>query len=67
MPLAPPDLDTNAQACLAATQTPSGKKSEEIEEIARSSMEPVAVDVIKTIDPMVTLRARGNPSRNLLI
>ena len=26
-----------------------------------------SVDVIKTIDPMVILRARGNPSRNLLI
>ena len=30
-------------------------------------MAPVAVDVIKTMDPMVILRARGNPSRNLLI
>ena len=30
-------------------------------------MAPVAVDVIKTTDPMVILRARGNQSRNLLI
>ena len=30
-------------------------------------MAPVAVDVIKTIDPMVIIRSRGNPSRNLLI
>ena len=30
-------------------------------------MAPVAVDFIKTINPMVILRARGNPSRNLLI
>ena len=67
LPLAPHDHDTNNQACLAATQTPSGKKSEEIEEIARASMVLVAIDVIKTIDPMVILRARGNPSRNLLI
>ena len=67
LPLAPPDDDTNTQAFLAATQTPSGKKSEENEEIARASMAPVAVDVIKTIDPMVILRARGNQSRNLLI
>ena len=36
-----------------------GDKSEEIEEIARASMALVAVDVIKTIDPMVILRARG--------
>ena len=28
LPLAPPDHDTNAQACLAATQTPLGTKSE---------------------------------------
>ena len=67
LPLAPPDHDTNTQTCLAATRTPSGKMSEQIEEIARSSMEPVAVDLIKTIDPMVILRARGDPSKNLLI
>ena len=46
---------------------PSGKKSEETEEIDRASMEPVAVDFIRTSDPMVILRARGRPSRNLLI
>ena len=67
LPLAPPDHDTNTQACLATTQTPSGKKSEEIEDIARASMAPVSVDVIRTTDPMVILRARGNQSRNLLI
>ena len=42
LPLAPPDHDTNTQACLAATQPPSGNKSEEIEEIARASMATVA-------------------------
>ena len=30
-------------------------------------MAPAAVDVIKMIDPMVILRAQGNPSMNLLI
>ena len=67
LPLAPPDHDTNAQACLAATQTPSGTKLEEIEEIDRASMAPVAVDIIRTTDPMVILRAQGRPLRNLLI
>ena len=67
LPLAPPDQNTNAQACIAATQTPSGTKSEEIEEIARASMAPVAVDAIRTTDPMVILRSQGRPSRNLLI
>ena len=67
LPLAPPDHDTNTEACLAATRTPSGNKSEEIEEIARASMAPVAVDAINTIYPMVILRARGGQSRNLLI
>ena len=37
---APPDHNTNAQACLSATQTPFGIKSEEIEDISRTSMEP---------------------------
>ena len=66
-PFSPPDHDTNTQACLAATQTPSGTKSEEIEEIARASMAPVAVDVTRTTDPMFILREQGIPSRNLLI
>ena len=30
-------------------------------------MAPVVIDVIKTMDPMVILRARGSQSRNLLI
>ena len=30
-------------------------------------MAPVAVDVIKNIDPMVILRSQGIPSRNLFI
>ena len=67
LPLAPPDHDTNTQACLTATQTPSGTKSEETEEIGRASMAPVAVDGIRTTNPMVILRAQGRPSRNLLI
>ena len=67
LPLAPPDHDTNTQACLAASQTPSGKKADEIEDIARASMAPVVIYVIRTTDPMVILRARGNQSRNLLI
>ena len=53
LPLSPPDHDTNAQACLAATQTPSGTKSEKPEEIARDYMEPVAVKAIRTTDPLI--------------
>ena len=62
--LAPPDHDTNTQACLAANQTPLGTKSEEI---ARAYMESVAVDAISTTDPMVIFREKGRSSRNLLI
>ena len=40
LPLSPPDHNTNAQACIAATQTPSRTKSEEIEEIAKAYMAP---------------------------
>ena len=67
LPLAPPDHNTNTQSCLAVTQTPLGTKSEEIKQIARASMAPVAVDAIMTTDPMVILRAQENQSRNLLI
>ena len=57
--LAPPDHDIKAQVCLAATQTPSGKKSEEIEEIARVSMAPGEVEAKGTADSMIILRAKG--------
>ena len=67
LPLAPPYHNTNAQACLAATQTPSGTTLEGIEEIARASMSPVAVKAISTTEQMVFLRAMGISSSNLLI
>ena len=67
LPLAPPDHDTNAQACLAATQTPLGKKSEQIEDISRTSMANGEVKAIRTTEPMVTLRSKGRSSRNILI
>ena len=67
MPLDPPDRETNAQACLAGTQTPSGRESEEIEEIARDFMAPGEVKAIRTTESMVILRAKGRSSRNLII
>ena len=67
LPLDTPDHDTNTQACLSASQTPSGNKSDEIEDIARASMAPVVIDVIRTTDPMVIFRARRNESRKLMI
>ena len=67
LPLAPPDHDTNTQGCLAATQTPSGTKSDKTEEIAMAYMAPVEVDTISKTDPMVILREQGRPSMNLLI
>ena len=67
LPLSPPDHDTNTQACLVATQTPPGKKSEETEDISRASMTPGQVKAISTTDPMVILREKGESSWNLLI
>ena len=67
LPLAPPDHDTNAQAYLVATQTLSGTKSEETEDIYRAYMAPIAVEAIRTTDSMAILRAKGVSSRNLLI
>ena len=63
----PPDHDTNAQGCLAATQTPSGVKSKEIENISRAYMAPGEVESNRNTDPMVILRSKGGSSRNLLI
>ena len=67
LPLAPPDNGTNTQGCLAATQTPSGMKSEEIENISRAPMATGEVEGVRTTEPMVILRAKGRSSRKLLI
>ena len=67
LPLSPPDHETNTQACITENQTPSGKKSEEVEDISRASMAPVAVEAIRMTDPMVVLREKGRSSRNLFI
>ena len=67
LPLSPPDHETNTQACITANQTPLGKKSEEVEDISRTSMALVAVEAIRMNDPMVVLPAKGRSSRNLFI
>ena len=67
LPLAPPDYDTNVQSCLAATQNPSGTKSEEIEAIYRAYMAPGEFKATRTTDPIFILREKGGSSRNLLI
>ena len=67
LPLAPPDQDTNTQACLTATQTLSRKKYEEIKEIDRASTASGEVEATRTTGPMVVLREKGGLSRNLLI
>ena len=62
LPLASPNHDTTVQACLAAIQTPSGTKSEEIEYIYRASMAPEEVEAISTTDPMVKVKIIEEPS-----
>ena len=51
--LAPPDHNNYAQACLGSTQTPSGTKSEETEEISRASMAPGQVEATRRTETMV--------------
>ena len=67
LPLLPPDYNTNAQACIAATQTPSGTKSEEIEDIARASMAHGEVESIRNTEPMCILIEKVGLWINLLI
>ena len=40
LPLYPPDKGTKHQACLAATQTPNGKKADDVEPIAKYRIAP---------------------------
>ena len=52
VPLTPPNDDTKNHDFLAAAQTPKGQKAEEIKVIARASIFPEDVVVIRTTDPM---------------
>ena len=65
-PLTPPNMITNTQACVASIQT----SSKGINQIAEDTLAPIQLQVTRTNDPMVIIRAKGStqqPSRNILL
>ena len=68
-PLQPPssDLQYAAHACTSSLQCASGKKAVELEYIRREVMAPVAVEISRTSEEYVVLRAKLDTTRNLLI
>ena len=60
---------STSKPVLQQPKLPKGKKIEEIKVIARASIAPEDVVVIRKNDPMVVLREKGNvgASRNLLL
>ena len=69
LPLSPPDIGTNHQACLAGTQQSNKDKVDDIGGISKSSIVPIDMEEVSTTDPMVILREKRScrASRNLLI
>ena len=66
LPLMPPNMITNTQACVASIQT----SSKGINQIAEDTLAPIQLQVTRTNDPMVIIRAKGStqqPSRNILL
>ena len=59
LPLSPPDLATNTQACTAYIQLSSGSKAEEINNISRHIVALIALQVTRTYDPMFVLQTLG--------
>ena len=66
LPLSPSNMITNTQACVASVQT----SSKVINQISEDTLAPIKLQVTRTNDPMVIIRAKGStqqPSRNILI
>ena len=66
LPLSPPNIITNTQAMVASAQT----SSKGFNFIAEDTVAPIQLEVTRTDDPMVIIRAKGSthqPSRNILL
>ena len=66
LPLSPPNMITNTQACVASVQT----SSKFINQIAEDTLAPIKLQVTSTNEPMVIILAKGStkqPSRNILL
>ena len=66
LPLSPPNMITNTQAMVASVQT----SSKGINQISEDTLAPIELQVTRTNDPMVIIRAKGStqkPLRNILL
>ena len=66
LPLSPPNMLTNTQACVASVQT----SSKVINHISEDTLAPIQLQVTRTNEPMVIIRANGStqkPSINILL
>ena len=66
LPLSPPNMITNTQAMAASVQT----SSKGINCIAEDTVAPIQLQVTRTNEPMVIIRAKGSnqqPPRNILL
>ena len=69
LPLRPPKLTKNTQACAASIQVSYWAKAEEINNISLQTVSPIKLQVTSTDDPMVVLRVKGTQqsSRNMIL
>ena len=58
LPISQSKKVTNHQACLVGTKTSKGWKSDDIELIANSIIEPAEVQEIRTTEPMIIIRGK---------
>ena len=66
LPLSPPNMPTNTQACVSSVQT----SSKVVNHISEDTLAPIQLQVKRTNYPMVIIRAKGStqqPSRNILL
>ena len=69
LPLSPPDLTTNNQACADYIQVSSEAKAEEVNNISCQTIAPIKLKVTRTDDPMVVLWSNSmqQSSRNIIL
>ena len=66
LPLSPPNMMKNIEACVASVQT----SSKGINHIAEYTLAPIKLQVTSTNDPMLIIRAKVStqqPSRNIIL
>ena len=61
------DVSAASLACTAAIQCAKGKKSQQLDEIARQAIDPVTIETTTTNDTLTIMWTKEDTSRNMMV